>query len=148
MYADHRSGKHLADERTQILEEYNALSQKFRRILTDEIRPDVAGWVEELASDHLEAKNGFEDLEHDWTEGISMHFVLSQFVIAYNGRHVDKIDLEMLLKHRDSQQVDLSFPATPADRTVLKLADEQIADWTNSGREEFFSKIAGRGETC
>ena len=131
----------LASERSQIEDEYHGLSQRYRKILTDEIRPSVAGWVEELSVDCLEAKNGFEDLEHDWSEGISMHYILSQFVIAYNMNHVDKIDLEMLEVHRGSQQVDLSFPATPADRKVLSSADELLSAWTDSGQEEFFATI-------
>ena len=70
-----------------------------------------------------------------------LNLVESDFIVAHNKHNADKIDREMLDAHRDSVDIDWSFPATPADWKILDEADGIVAAWRDSGQEEFFDSV-------
>ena len=79
--------------------------------------------------------------KESWEQGSYLELVESDFLLAHNKHNADKIDREMLNAHRESVNIDWSFPATPADWNLLAEADEIVAAWRNSGQEEFFNNV-------
>ena len=131
----------LALEWKEIKERYTSLSERYRRKLTQGLRADVAGWIEELDRKRRRARNILEDVKESWEKGSYLDFVESDFIVAHNKHNADKIDREMVDRHRESVNVDWSFPATPADWHILDEADEIVAAWRKSGQEAFFDSV-------
>lgn len=131
----------LDREWNEIKERYTTLSERYRKKLTQGLRADVAGWIEELDRKRRRARNVLEDVKESWEKGSYLDFVESDFIVAHNKHNADKIDREMVDSHRESVNVDWSFPATPADWHILDEADEIVAAWRDSGQEAFFESV-------
>lgn len=131
----------LDSEWKEIRERYTTLSERYRRKLTQDLRAEVAGWIEELDRKRRRARNVLEDVKESWEKGSYLDFVESDFIVAHNKHNADKIDREMVDLHRESVDADWSFPATPADWHILDEADEIVAAWRDSGQETFFEGV-------
>ncbi len=120
---------------------YTTLSERYRTQLTKGVRADVAGWIEGLDRRRRQARNVLEDVRESWKQGVYLDLVEAEFTVAHNKHNADKIDREMLNAHRESVNIDWSFPATPADWHILDEADTIVTAWRDSGREEFFDSV-------
>ena len=128
-------------EREAILAEYKGLSEKYRRILTDEIRGRVAGWVERLNDEYAQANNALEDLEDDWEVGLVAKAVIGTFILEHNATRVDIISHADLEQNKRENKVTMPFPVTPADRAVLADVRGHLDKWSLEGQEKFFADI-------
>ena len=128
-------------EREAILAEYEGLSEKYRRILTDEIRGQVAGWVEKLNDEYAQAHNALEDLEDDWEVGLVAKAVIGTFILEHNATRVDIISHADLEQNKRENKVTMPFPVTPADRAVLADVRGHLDRWRLEGQETFFADI-------
>ena len=133
--------RRLNREWKQIKERYTTLSERYRTQLTTGVRSDVAGWIEGLDRKRRRARNVLEDVGESWEQGVYLDLVEADFIVAHNKHNADKIDREMLNTHRESVNIDWSFPATPADWHILDEADGIVAAWRDSGQEEFFNSV-------
>lgn len=133
--------RRLDAEWKEIKRRYTSLSERYRTKLTRGVRAEVAGWIEALDRNRLRARNILEDVKESWEQGVYLNLVESDFIVAHNKHNADKIDREMLDAHRDSVDIDWSFPATPADWKILDEADGIVAAWRESGQEEFFDSV-------
>ena len=137
--------KHQIDaERAEILATYWQLSDKFRRRLTNNVRAEVAGWIQKLKTEWHHATDRLEDLEDEWKGRSHLAQVEALFVAAYNDVHATKIDKRMLKQHRDQEEIDLSFPMSPADGQVLSDTNDMLRRWSETDMEAFFEDINGR----
>ena len=128
-------------ESKQIKEQYSTLSKRYRTKLTEDVRSEVAGWIERLDRTRRRAGNVLEDVKESWDRGSYLHLVESEFVLAHNKHNADKIDRDMLNAHHESVRIDWSFPATPADWNLLEEADKIVSDWQDSGQKRFFDSV-------
>ena len=134
--------RRLDRESNNIKEAYTTLSERYRTQLTKGVRADVAGWIEGLDRKRRQARNVLEDVRESWGQGVYLDLVEADFIVAHNKHNADKVDREMLNVHRESVNIDWSFPATPADWHILDEADRIVAAWRDSGQEEFFDSVA------
>ena len=133
--------RRLDREWKDIKESYTTLSGRYRTQLTKGVRADVAGWIEELDRKRRRAGNVLEDVRESWEQRVYLDLVEADFIVAHNKHNADKIDREMLNVHRESVNIDWSFPATPADWHILDEADAIVTAWRDSGQEEFFDSV-------
>ena len=140
----HRTRRELDHQKTTILSEYDSLSERYRRRLTEDLRVSVAGWVEALERAWQNAINEKEDLQANWSGGSLLAQVEALFITAYNDSHAEKIDQPMLSEHREKAGIDISFPATPADLQVTDAAREIIRKWTERDQQAFFEDISAQ----
>ena len=125
----------------QIKDSYQTLSERYRSKLTEEVRSEVAGWIEKLDRVRRQARNVLEDVRESWDQEAYLHLVESELVLAHNKHNPEKIDRETLGEHRGHTGIDLSFPATPADWSLLEDANAVVVAWQDSGQKEFFDGI-------
>ena len=133
--------KLLNREWKDIKADYTTLSERYRTKLTKGVRADVAGWIEELDKKKRRARNVLEDVKEGWEQGSYLDLAESDFIVAHNKHNAEKIDRGMLNVHRESVNVDWSFPATPADWSILDEADGIVDAWRDSGKAEFFDSV-------
>ncbi len=133
--------RRLDREWKDIKESYTTLSGRYRTQLTKGVRADVAGWIEELDRKRRGAWNVLEDVRESWEQRVYLDLVEADFIAAHNKHNADKIDRGMLNVHRESVNIDWSFPATPADWHILDEADAIVTEWRDSGQEEFFDSV-------
>ena len=136
-----RERRALDEERAAILEEYRSLTTRFRHRLTNDLRNEVAGWVQRLSVELQYASDHLEDLEHNWARDVHLSHVEALFVRGYNDTHATKIDGKMLQRRREEEQVDLAFPVAKADKRVLLETSEIIGAWSDGHKETFFTQI-------
>ena len=136
-----REKRALEKERATILEEYRSLPTRFRGRLTNDLRNDVAGWVQQLSVELQHASDRLEDLEHNWARDVHLSHVEALFVRGYNDTHATKIDGKMLQRRREEEQVDLALPVARADKRVLDETSEIIGAWSDGHKETFFTQI-------
>ena len=142
---DPSRAKHQLDaDRAQILERYWQLFDEFRSQLTNKVRADVAGWIQTLKTDLHHATDRLEDLESEWKGRSHLAHVEALFISAYNDLHPDKVDKKMLERHRNQEELDLSFPMSSADRQVISDTSEIIRRWSEADMESFFEDIHER----
>ena len=139
-----RAKYELDKQRARILKNYWQLSDEFRRQLTNNVRADVAGWVQELKTEWHHATDQLEDLESEWNGRSHLAHVEALFVSAYNDVSATKINKTMLRTHRDQEDFMLSFPMSPADRQVLSDTKEILQKWSTTDMEVFFADINER----
>lgn len=137
----HHARRELDNEKAAILSEYHSLSERYRERLTQDLRASVAGWVETLDQAWQNAINEQEDLKANWSGGSLLARVEALFIAAYNDSHATKIDQALLDEHREQADIDISFPATPADEQVPNDARDIIRKWTDTDQKAFFEAI-------
>lgn len=136
-----RAKRALDQEQTRILAEYRSLSATFRQRLTNDLRSDVAGWVQELSVELKHTEDRLEDLKQNWSRDVHLAHVEALFVRGYNDTHADKIERKMLQRRREDEQVDLAYPISRADESVLRETNEIIEKWSGGDKETFFEEI-------
>lgn len=135
----------IAEKRTEIRQGLKEISPKYRGHL-DELRKDVAGWIENLQKLQNDALNRLQDMQQKWDKRVAADLAESVFAREFSATHPTKIDSSMLKAHRVDNSLNLPFPATEADWNILKEAGIQIDRWENSGMEGFFRLVSAKGD--
>lgn len=148
-----RPGEHLSEElrelhgrREKIREDFESLSKKYQDELTNTRRKDVTQFVQDLEVSYRETLGLWEDVESNWENNRMVGHVEGEFAKFHNDNHGDKTNRDMLKEHREKVNIDLSFPATDADKEPLRDAREIIQEWNRTGKDEFFERIHQKAE--